>query len=1039
MNSTKIEKNIKEENIILLSQIEVLDNEYEELKNYMKDKIKYLKTANFGNLLINSDIKMALALVQIAIRYYKDGNYWDKFFEEMKAEKNERMEKYLGEVFMKTLCEYNLFEINKVKVNGRNAYVENIKAHAFVTNAYIDYFFDFAYSFYENNLCRQIEDITEDIKDLSIFMKSKLDGGETFKQERGMASKSYRLAKSTREVFAYMNEKDLTKIFKPFLKMIDNWFFGSNESSIDNNKYGKLFESWSAKQETEGNSISRKNAVRSFNGRRPYLKIDIRKTKLYLIIPQQKFRTDTCDGSANAKININGKTCDDNELELYKSFGKFISEEMRIPLDMFDIFDEISVNITGIEKTYKIPRKNYRFFDENFCSVNSVKKGRYYLFANGNTKIIWQNMKQENKLPKYDSFHWGKLYNVEFNEFIQCSIDEDIFGVNNNVKIKTICEDENIIDDFEIYHQEEKITATRKHPKIRFSVEKKLLPGVKLFVKEFYGNSGDKIIKSANIKEIENVIEKEELISDASKWIVKLEIDKLLEDNRDGIYNIELDVPGKNKEKICKYCLLNKFKCYLKNKNGSPVFMYGDIAELELFTDNYNVEICDKTVKREKTLDDYNLKYIFSISQDTKEVNIILNKFDIIVKIPIDILAYSFSSPDKLLSKQEYIWYSNVENLLYVKVSNCDSVSASLGNIENKGYKEKGGYDLFRIDIEEIRNKIKEIMDVSCFMYLTVEHKKYGRFSVELPKILRRLDITPYFVLRFDGKTPYINVKISGDAELYLTVKDEYNNIIIKDKKITDGVNELPNLKPEQKYTFYPTMVEEDDFFDSVTTELDTAVDRMYIDPYNLNLLGEIIPIKSVIYKDEVKELREVYFIFIEELESSETYIGRLFSKNNNSESVNYIGKVKFHLKANNDSFYIENLEEWSNNEEGWYFPYYDIKNNIILSCDNKKITNKMPDYYNYIKENQANSKKEFYESFLELDNITVFYASLESFLKVKQKQLKNLYIEGDTAEMNFSCSCGENHWKIINTDSDIQIKCKNCEERFSLQKKILR
>ena len=90
--------------------------------------------------------------------------------------------------------EYNLAQLDDSK---NNKYVENIKIHAFVTNGYMQGYFDFAYAFFENNLFRQLNDseLNDDIEDISEYMESTLDNdSDIFECQEGKrkASKTYK-------------------------------------------------------------------------------------------------------------------------------------------------------------------------------------------------------------------------------------------------------------------------------------------------------------------------------------------------------------------------------------------------------------------------------------------------------------------------------------------------------------------------------------------------------------------------------------------------------------------------------------------------------------------------------------------------------------------------------------------------------------------------------------------------------------------------------------------------------------------------------
>ncbi len=104
---------------------------------------------------------------------------------------------------MTTLRHFNLFIIEHGR-GSRYAYVENIKANAFVPNNYLFGYFDFLFSFYDRNLFRQIlDDIEESIYEIIDFMVDSLSSSSDSDNIRienygNKPAKTYRLLKATR-------------------------------------------------------------------------------------------------------------------------------------------------------------------------------------------------------------------------------------------------------------------------------------------------------------------------------------------------------------------------------------------------------------------------------------------------------------------------------------------------------------------------------------------------------------------------------------------------------------------------------------------------------------------------------------------------------------------------------------------------------------------------------------------------------------------------------------------------------------------------
>ena len=132
INVSEIESTIRDNGFILLGQIQVSDDMYQELLENANWKINHL----FVQILPRPDIILSLTMVQIAIRHFKNGKYWKVFNEQIGTDISVAKQNYIGQIFLKTIREYHLFELSREDDNTA-MYVENVKAHAFVTDSYM--------------------------------------------------------------------------------------------------------------------------------------------------------------------------------------------------------------------------------------------------------------------------------------------------------------------------------------------------------------------------------------------------------------------------------------------------------------------------------------------------------------------------------------------------------------------------------------------------------------------------------------------------------------------------------------------------------------------------------------------------------------------------------------------------------------------------------------------------------------------------------------------------------------------------------------
>lgn len=478
INASEIESTIKDNGLILLGQIQVPDDMYQELIENANWKINHLSV----QILPRPDIILALTMVQVAIRHFRNGKYWKIFNEQIGMDISVAKQNHIGQIFLKTIREYHLFELNR-EDGDMSMYVENIKAHAFITDSYMYGFLDFAYAYYENNLFRQLqEDISEDLEDLSNFMEETLkNNNDTIISEKNgiKATKTYKLLKSTRAIFAQCTLENLQKMFYPILEMIDRYFYEGEIPEIITNRYEKAFVAWLKKRENEKSEVRRNGRIeRTIVSHKPYIHVDDENEKMFLIIPAQKFRSEDCDGKAFVEIIINGYR-ETKELELYTSFGIFISDPITIQIP--DIFSRINISIEStIEKNYKIAESSYRIFDKKWNNIDKFAKGHNYLLTKKTSVVAWDN--ENDVIDLYDGCRFWDYYSAMIGEESICYVDKHPLSILGEFSIEPIFD--SVIEKYTITKGNKRILTSPFHPTISFVVPEMKIGGTSLIVND---------------------------------------------------------------------------------------------------------------------------------------------------------------------------------------------------------------------------------------------------------------------------------------------------------------------------------------------------------------------------------------------------------------------------------------------------------------------------------------------------------------------------------------------------------------------------
>lgn len=948
LSNNQIADILRENNFKLLGQIEIFEKDYIELIEFVSAKVKnmYMPT------IPNADLMLSLALVQIAIRRYQDGRFWPCFEEEIGYSVPSARLNYIGKIFYKTIKQYNLF-IPRMD-DGDFQYVEYIKAHAFITNYYMQGFYDFSYAYYENNLFRQLnsESIEEDFEDLSSFMETTLKNKNDNIVETGSnkAAKSYKLLKSTRTTFAICDANTIRKLFLPILKLIDNYFYDDEIPQISKNRYEEGFIEWCRIQDAKNNQKNEKNTrTRKEFSHKPYISVDVDKEFSHIVIPPQKFRDEDCEGHATAIIEVNGYT-ENIELDVYKSFGLYITEEKHIPIP--SIFDSIDITIKTLsEKHYHIPASNYRIFDRQWKYRNRFDIGYNYILVRHGVPTKWENSQDE--IDSYDGYRNWNYCSAIINE-------ESIFYVGNK-PISIIGEFsaepifERKVEHLSAFNKEgNEIVVSREHPAVSFVVEKEKLNGSVLTVN--------------NIKySVETIKEKicYDWPEDKRKLAISVPLNVILP-MEDKQYDVLLDVPGEGNKKLCSYLLVKKFDC----RFNKPRYTYDATAMLKIIKGDCLFDITDESWEVESE-SEKSITYTIPLDMSSEKAELILYLYDEYkITMPIRVFKYGFSETSMKSQRDEYIWYTELKETLYVKLPGAKSVSAYYGKLDMSTF--EGiliAPDTFRIDISEFVRKINEDSQIT-YHYITLEYEDNAKRRLGLPVIYRQTVIKPYFKLFLDGEVPYIDVDIKGNSNVFVEIKTLSGDMVVAKKPIANGKNTFPELSKDEYYNFQPFIEESGKFVFNTTRE--------YMQPlYNVGCIDldnlekcELI-IKTLSAEENILPLNYEYHLNLIKKEDEITYIGSLIGFKIESHSKNgraryekdsegkavrkKLGKVHAFVTRIEDELNVS-LQVFSYDDEDWYSMYYDKSTKSLVHIDDPVLSSKEIDRFIELDEFSANT-----------------------------------------------------------------------------------
>lgn len=927
-----IQENRNEDRQILLGEIPVNDQEYEELCRYTAWLINLINTKKKAG----PDIRLAVTMVQIAIRYYQEGNYWSCFCEaldEAEEDISQAKRNYLGKRFVATLQEYDLLELNK-GINSPNMYVENIKAHAFVTNSYMSGFFDFAFDFYEKNLFRTLsDDVEDDLKDLSIYMKTDLTSDSakeeflTERQNGKQTQKSYKLLKSTRNVFAGCRTDTVYRLFYPVLKMMDQYYYDDIVPCNMEDRFKQGFLEWTEarKYEKDQKEWKRGNNRRLYS-HKPFIQVSVDTGKKWLIIPQQKYRNQECTGRVQAVISIGNRTYTE-ELEVFCSFGNYISEEWKLFINDKDgIFGTIRICIKtdNSSKEYCIHKSDYRILDSFGVCIEQLNKGKNDLLIRKDAEVM---AVPENCIVDRYSYGGWEYYAVNVTEETALYVNRtpvsmEGFGTAN----RPLFDEE--IKHFQVFDQKEnKIVCTRKHPTIFCRIKKEKISGAVLIINEKKKRITD-LIRDHGTEE--------------DQWIpVCLAMEEILP-KTDGRYRIRLNVPGEPEMMLCDYLLFQQFDCAFEKE----CYIYESEMTLMINKDDkvvYPVEEKCLLLKESRKTAIYQIPV--QKDMDNVLIQVVQGEEIYTVKLPVNVFQYGFDRAKMRFDKPKYLWYADVANVLYLRIPQARSAAVCWRDeihLQVKG--EEIEPSLFRFDISDISAKLRFVQKL-VWQEIRVIYQLGDEgcsCDLTLPPVLRQVYVEPDFVLKKQNENIVMQAEVSGDAEVYVDVEiSKTKQKVVTHRKIENGITVFPELMTNTNYQFLPVMEESDEFgFDIRHTEMPVK-QRVCIDFDKL--AGCELMISSIVHNGKELELSYQYHVVIWQKENDDYFEGKLMGHEINGDRIFDCGKARLQVLSCEEEL---NVMIWLYNyrEKEWEASWFDRKKSWLVKPDSPILDSTNPE-----------------------------------------------------------------------------------------------
>lgn len=918
-------KRIKEEftssRFELISQIAISDAEYEVLLQYVRDKVKN----SYIQMLVPTDEILSVAMVQIAIRVYSDGNYWDCFDEEVGVEITQGKKYYFAQIFAKTIQKYKLFELEQEN-QSKYSYVENIKAHAFVPNKYLHNYFDFLFSFYDRNLFRQLtDDIDEDIDDLIGFVSESLSrSGDVVSIEKSgnKPAKSYKLLKATRALIAQSTTTVVSDTFFDHLVLMDNYYYdGKLPKKVD--RFSSAFQAWVEKKNSEINasdSISRKRRAKESFFHKPHFLIDRNNSQLFLTIPSQKFRTEGFVNNAKIEISFSGKLIT-KHLEVYKAYGVLVSEELKLPIT--DLFAEYRVVISAnATQEYIIPNKVYRVFDEDFDESSKLKKGTNYLLVQ---KGVYVTGNITERFVNTACNLWDEYCYDDVSETSVIYINGKPLSLIGEFSDKPLFEC--VSKEYLLYKNGRQVQTAYKHPIIFFKINKGMLPRTRLFVNEDIYS----IEKDCNVTVFDFPNEQDTIG-------VSIDLDTLLP-CVDGVYQISLDEPGKNPHLLTRYILITELRC----RTSKHRYTFCSTAEIK-FSGGYIVTPLNCYMNQ---YGEYVVNLLDGYEAGEFELDFQKEAYKLLV--PLKVFKFGFEKQWQLI-RPEFLWYSDLKNELYVSIPGATGVKVYLNKNEAScvwgDMYEEGK---FKFDISEFVAEIKEATSSVVYINLMFCDNRWRSIS------LYRIQIRPWldhFSLICENGVMALDAKYQSRNPLYVEFYDFDTKELVLGTQLENGITYLPQISKDKLYTLKRYEVESDEFGfnDNYIAFGDPLYKYGYVDASNLSNCKMFLT--SILNKERWLKQQYTYVVYDIQKVTDSVYLGKLMyfpqvkGGTPKQKPRTLFEKVRFEVVLDNSKIQVLSLNIIEG--EDAFIPYYDSAAQILIS-ENSDILLKSRELKRYI------------------------------------------------------------------------------------------
>lgn len=791
----KLKKRLEHEipECILLGDIKIDIQEYELLMELLKNA--YRRILHTPSHLI-SDSLFAIALIQIGVKHY-DGNFWKHVNEALELDDPlpGTHQKWIGESFLRTMKSL------KFPVIDKEDRIHNILMHSFVSDYYMEQFFEYLYYYYKIDLSR---DIARNIDDQLDHLVKVVASEE--------AAKRMNLVKKHTSMAFFCNRDACKRRVVELLGILDKLVW--DIPIADNNMSDRFIvplEKWIKTHEdliAENKNAAKNGVYPGLKKRRmetPFIQFDFFKKQFNLVIPPQLVKQyDVVN--LQWKIQTTTKTFWIEAKHLEAMTG-LKTEEVDFPIGSDVVLEELFINLFDEEKRIKsftIDAVPVRFFDDDgdMMKLESISIGVAHAF-------LKQMDKMRSDSTVISSMIMDDLRVLKF-EFKKGSIiylpDDRVLTVGVHLNEGLL--DRGLVEGAHTIVENRILPIYSTPPIILVKINKNQLAGTAVRINNQVRRMDDCDPKEITINELN------------AKYAYILDLERLgVKGN--GVYNVTIDVPNK-RNMMMEFSFINRFFYHFEN---SP-YIFKEKGTL-VFTDGLHIE----WEKGNKIEDENKWDFMISDSLDRISVDLISGRQKMNITLYSPVLQWKLDESVWSVVRPDDIWYTDFPNFIYLKFPEEklklmfeNNINSSVEQSEKFVHNKSEGF--FKCDMTKFkswigRDKVKRILSIDFteghVPFLNVitrsvvhSRKLFGDFDRNI--LIGEFDIigrADYYVdIEYQGNTVANKVHIEdGRIECIMDIQSGiYHAVIYENEANNDfGVSEYQQIGEYEKELLNPT------------------------------------------------------------------------------------------------------------------------------------------------------------------------------------------------------------------------------------------